>query len=307
MAAGTSNRDRLHHETVISATDSVMSAIVCSAAPDASSAGQGTRFGVQMTDEVVYISIVEVTSVGVLFAAVVVGLFALIQPSTAEACSCAGTASSAVAFDAADIVFVGTVARIDPAAPWYRLNPDGSLTGRSGADPTTATFRVRRIFRGGRMEAVILTGSGTTCDEPFQTGESWLVYANWGPGGTVTTHKCTRTRLRADAAQDLVYLEGMEQGRQQGIAYGEVLRAIVGTDGRPASQALFERLQVIAAGLDLRFETTTEQWGAYQIVLPPGDFELWVERARRIVGSKQIVHIEDRTNRHLQLVVNYRD
>jgi hypothetical protein len=99
----------------------------------------------------------------------------------------------------------------------------------------------------------------------------------------------------------------MEEGTPQGLGYGEVLRASTGTDGRPALQTLFERLQVIAVGGGQRFETTTDQWGPYQIVLPPSEFEIRVARAGRIVGSKQTVDVKDGTNRHLQLVVDYRD
>jgi hypothetical protein len=239
--------------------------------------------------------------------ALIVSLIYLLQPGRAEACGCTGTVSSAVAFERADLVFVGTVARVDTPAPWSRVNGDGSVSGGSGTGPTNVTFTVAHAFRGGRLDDVVIPSYSSSCDLPFKLGETWLVYANWGPGGIVTTHTCTRTRLRADASQDLVYLEGIEQGRPQAIAYGEVLRKIAGNDRQPALQALFEPLQVIAVGDGLRFETTTDKWGPYQIVLPPGDFQVWVERAGRIVGSKQIVHIEDKTNRYLQLVADYKN
>jgi len=240
--------------------------------------------------------------VRVFFAAVIIGLIGLVQPSRAEACGCLGTVSSAAAFEAADFVFVGVVARVDTSGPWHRANPDGSISGGTGLGPPIASLAVTHMFRGGRREAIVLTGTGSTCDHPFQPGESWLVYANWEAGGAVTTHKCTRTRLQADASQDLVYLTGVEEGRQQGIVYGE---AVPWADGR--SRAAFMPLQVIAAGGGQRFETTTDRWGPYQIVLPPGKFEIWVERAGRIVGSKQTVQVKDGMIRHLRLVVQYRD
>jgi hypothetical protein len=96
----------------------------------------------------------------------------------------------------------------------------------------------------------------------------------------------TRLRTEAEASQDLAYLEGLEQGRQQGIMYGDVLRRILGADGQPALQALFEPLQVIAVGAGRRLEITTDRWGPYQLVLPPGDFEIGVERAGRDVAPR---------------------
>ena len=51
-------------------------------------------------------------------------------------------------------------------------------------------------------------------------------------------------------------------------------------------------------GSDLVFTGT-------QLVLPPGDFEIWVERAGRPVNSRKMVHIDDGVEQHLMLVVEY--
>ena len=51
--------------------------------------------------------------VRVLATGLIVSSIYLLQPSTAEACGCIGTVSSAVSFERADLVFVGTVARVD--------------------------------------------------------------------------------------------------------------------------------------------------------------------------------------------------
>ncbi len=161
------------------------------------------------------------------------------------------------------------------------------------------------MLRGRPARQVVVTGDGSSCDEPFKQGETWLVYARTREG-RVTTDKCTRTRLRAEATQDLVYLEGQEQGRRQGTVYGDVLRRILGADGQPALQALFEPLQVIAVGGGRRVETTTDRWGPYQLVLPPGDFEIWVERAGRAVAPRQTVHVDHGADRRLVLPVEYK-
>ena len=237
---------------------------------------------------------------------VIVSFAALVQPSPAEACSCGGTVSSSTAFHGADLVFVGTVVRFDGPKPWSRVNADGSISGGLGTQPPVATFEVAHMFRGRPARQVVVVGDGASCDEPFKQGETWLVYAR-SRGGRVTTDTCTRTRPRAEAVQDLVYLEGLAQGRRQGIVYGDVLRRILGADGQPELQALFEPLQIIAVGAGGRVEITTDKWGPYQLVLPPGDFEIWVERAGRAVSPKQSIHVDHGSDRRLVLPVEYKN
>ena len=235
-------------------------------------------------------------------AVAIVSMATLVRPAPAEACSCGGPVPSSTAFKGAELVFVGTVARLDGPKPWSRVNADGSTSGGPGTGPPIATFEVAHVFRGRAARQIVVSGEGASCDEPFKPGETWLVYARTREG-RVTTSKCTRTRLRAEAAQDLVYLEGLEQGRHQGIVYGDVLRRILGADGRPALQALSEPLQVIAVGAGRRVEITTDKWGPYQLVRPPGDFEIWVERAGRAVAPRQTVHVDHGSDRRLLLPV----
>ena len=228
----------------------------------------------------------------------IVGLAALAWPALAEACSCLGPGPSSEAFRRADLVFVGVVTSVAGSS---RINSDGSV--RVGL-PTVTSFGVARVFKGAAVRELSITGEGNNCDIPFEPGATWVVYAS-SRDGRVTTHKCTRTRVRAEAAQDLAYLEGREQGRPQGIVYGDVHRRIASADGSPGLRALFEPLQVIAAGAGRRFTVTTDRWGPYQLLLPPGEFEIWVERAGRAVAPNQRVRIEDGSERRLMLVAEF--
>lgn len=241
-------------------------------------------------------------------AVVIVVLGSLARPSGAEACGCGGTTSVATAFRGADLVFAGTVTRVEGAKPWTRVNADGSVSAGLGTEPPVTTFEIAHVFKGRAGRQVVIVGDRSDCDVPFKHAEAWLVYAQTREG-RVVTEKCTRTRLRteAEASQDLAYLEGLEQGRPQGIVYGDVLRRILGADGQPALRALFEPLQVIAAGEGRRLEITTDRWGPYQLVLPPGDFEIWVERAGRRVAPRQMVHVDQGSERRLVLAVEYED
>lgn len=235
----------------------------------------------------------------------ITALGSIVRPGVAEACSCGGRVSAAAALRQADLVFLGAVAQVDGRKPWSMVDVDGSIRVQSGSPVTT--FSIEHIYRGGARQQVLIVGDGSNCDVPFAQGETWLVYARVREG-RITTGKCTRTRLRvqAEASQDLAYLDGLERGRQQGVVFGEVLRRIVGAEGKPALQALFEPLQVIAAGPAGRFQVTTETWGPYQLVLPPGDFEVWIERLGVAVNTPQTVSVDHGSDRHLVLVVRYK-
>ena len=234
-----------------------------------------------------------------------IGAAVLAWPSKAEACSCGGAPSSLAAVKGADLVFVGTVAKAERPRPRSQRNADGSI-GVLGPAPVVATFEVAHTYLGPPERQVVLVGNGTDCDEPFLQGEVWLVYAHVRDS-RVTTTKCTRTRPRARASSDLAYLDGLEQKRPQGIVYGEVLRRIAGAGGQPALQALFEPLQVVVVSDGRRTEVTTDPGGPYQLVLPPGDYDIWVERTGRPVGVKQSVHIAEGVDRRLALIADYKD
>ena len=99
-----------------------------------------------------------------------VGFATLALPSTAEACSCGGTVSSSTAFNAADLVFAGSIVRFDGPKPWSRVNADGSISGGLGTEPPVATFEVTQTFRGRASQQIVIVGDGSDCDEPFKLG-----------------------------------------------------------------------------------------------------------------------------------------
>jgi hypothetical protein len=88
------------------------------------------------------------------------------------------------------------------------------------------------------------------------------------------------------------YLEGSERQRPQGIVFGSVLRRGSDAGGQPALHALVEPLDVVAVGVGRRHVARTDAAGPFQIVLPPGSFELSVERQGQPVSSRQGVRVE---------------
>jgi hypothetical protein len=213
-------------------------------------------------------------------------------PSAAEACACGGTISSPVAFRHSAAVFLGRIVGVTRPLPRSWQNADGSVSIEAPPNgPTVISFEVTRTFRGSDGDKVALQGDATDCDFPFKVNEVWLIYAV-EQTGVLTTNKCSRTRLASEATEDLKYLNGLLEGRPQAVLYVNVFRRMI-TDDVASNGALFETLDVVAVGAGQRFVANTDRWGPYQIVLPPGEFEVWVERAGQRVTSTSWVRDSD--------------
>ncbi|GAB4239659.1 MAG: hypothetical protein Kow00109_14560 [Acidobacteriota bacterium] len=130
----------------------------------------------------------------------------------------------------------------------------------------------------------------------------WLVYGYYEQG-RVITHKCTRTRRLVDASSDLAYLKGLEKGESLGIIFGDVFRRASGATGEGELYPLSESLQVVAEGSKGRFEFPTDSWGAFQLVLPPGDYEIWAESAERRVSAAQRVHVDEASEQRAVIII----
>ena len=189
------------------------------------------------------------------------------QPSAAEACGGGGVPSTPAAFRAASAVFLGTVERVTGQVP----------------QAITATFLVTKTYRGAVQRRVVVAGH---CDVAFSTGVTYLVYAQENDGVLLTT-PFARTRMLSAAADDLRYLDNLLVGAPQAVVHGDVCRRITLPDGSPARQALFEPLDVVAMRGKERRAVITDRWGPYQVVLLPGEYELWVERGGRRVSRRQ--------------------
>jgi hypothetical protein len=242
------------------------------------------------------------------FGAVVVAV-TLCRPANAIACGCGGPVPSSLAARSADVIFVGSVARVDHPQPFVtsHQNADGSVstTVNANSGPDLVVFDVVHVYKGPQVTQLGLVRGNTSCDMPFMAGEKWIVYGEDTIGG-VRAFGCSRTRLYSDGEQDVIYLENRQARRRQGIVYGYVLRHRDGASG-DGLNALVEPLRVIAANASWRFSTTTDRWGPFELVLPPGDFEIWVERSEKPVAPRRPVHVENAADVRLQLIVEYPD
>ena len=89
-----------------------------------------------------------------------------------------------------------------------------------------------------------------------------------------------------DAQADVRYLESREQGVKVGVIFGNVFRRCVDRDRRPQLCAPEDSLEVVAVGAGQRISVTTDRFGPFQIVLPPGAFEIWLERNGKRLSTK---------------------
>jgi hypothetical protein len=221
-------------------------------------------------------------------AAFCVAVCVFAQPSPAEACGCGGGASLSLHVTSATAVFVGTVETVTGGMP----------------QPIVATFSVAKAYRGALGQPAVVSGDGTNCDIAFAKGVTYLVYAK-EHAGMLLTHKCTRTRSLSGAAEDVRYLDNLTAGRPQVLVYGDVFRGIIQPDGSAARQALFEPLEVVAVSARGRRSVITDQWGPYQIVLAPGDYELWVERRGQRVTAPEKLLLRAGEERRLSFTAQY--
>ena len=86
-------------------------------------------------------------------------------------------------------------------------------------DNSIVKFSVERLWKGAPAEEIILINTGmgkasggdriiSSCAYNFRMGEKYLVYAH-GSEGRLQTHKCTRTAVSEDAAEDFKMLEDL--------------------------------------------------------------------------------------------------
>jgi hypothetical protein len=148
-----------------------------------------------------------VGAVRVIRFAVIVAL--IVSGPIAAACSCATPPTVTDAVESADLVFVGTVERIDKR--WLGL-AWMYVRALFGKEPDVkdygfeVTFRTTTIWKGrGKRTVSLFTGrGGGDCGYRFEEGKTYLVYAYCR--GNCYTGICTRTGERNDAATDLAVL-----------------------------------------------------------------------------------------------------
>lgn len=133
----------------------------------------------------------------------------LINSSTVYACSCGGYPTACTAYASADAVFIGSVQKIQ-----NKTRKDDS--GNEYIAGQIAHIQVEKVFKGIKETEAIFRSWGTSCDAIYKEGERWLFYAyydkkskSWG------IRACDRSTLIENAADDLLYLQGLPTSAQK--------------------------------------------------------------------------------------------
>ena len=183
----------------------------------------------------------------------------------AMACECGmGSLPCQSAF--VDAVFAGTAHSITPL-------PD------DGPPPPPGSFRIPRYvrveftdavaFRGSQAStmSVVTPGSGLACGYEFKEGQRYLVYANRSADGAgLVTGMCSRTRLFANANEDLRLLQTPAPNGTRARIYGTVFQQEedLATDQQRPYGPVSDFL-VTVRGADGAFDARTDSSGHYEV------------------------------------------
>lgn len=142
------------------------------------------------------------------------------EARASEACGCGVGPFPCDAYGAADAVFAGVVASVDPV----RWSGDGKSFSTRGR---VTRFEVGEAFRGVSPGAVEVFDRGTLNDYRFTAGEEYFVYARRDPQtGKLYVCTCGHTKrlMFAEEDRDLAYARA--------VAGGELTPSIVGRVSR---------------------------------------------------------------------------
>ena len=199
----------------------------------------------------------------------------LASAGEALACSCMPSGPPCQGAFEVDAVFAGTVSSISAIpAEGPPLRPNEARLPRA----LRVEFVDVQGFRGvqGAALTILTAGSGPACGYTFTQGQRYLVYASRNSDGTgLITGICSRTRLLADAGEDLRFLQGLPAERS---ARARIYGAVVHSERDPWTGAVratpVPNVIVTASGPAGAFNGSTDAAGRYEVMVPPGKYEV---------------------------------
>jgi hypothetical protein len=142
-------------------------------------------------------------------------------------------------------------------------------------------FEVDRRGHGIGADTVVVESppqNGVNCGYTFRLGERYVVYAGVSPTGQLTTSMCSRTKLVADAAEDLTFLDEVTEQSRGVRIFGHVRRVeedLVSFRRRDYGGVAGARVQIVGDGASR--EGTTGADGNYDFQdLPAGSYRVTV-------------------------------
>jgi hypothetical protein len=133
------------------------------------------------------------------------------SPQQPDSCRCRRELPPCQPYWESAAVFVGTVRQI--------VASDGVAPG----DRQRVSFDIEQAERGVSTPTIeIEQSSPRSCGFPFQAGQRYVVYAYGDPDGPLEVGVCSRTRLAAEAQDDLAYFSEMKGPASGGRIFGAV-------------------------------------------------------------------------------------
>jgi 5-hydroxyisourate hydrolase-like protein (transthyretin family) len=185
----------------------------------------------------------------------------------ASACECGGGGPPCQNAFQVDAVFLGTVRAMStlggtPDAPFPR---------------SLVVFAIERAFRGVQDATVeVTTGmGGGDCGYAFKNGERYIVYASRSSDGRLRTSICSRTRLAAQAADDLRFLGQLSSPAVSGHVFGVVTHWHRDLAFGESKTWPVPFVHLLLRGPGAARDAQTDEHGRYDIAgVPPGIYEL---------------------------------
>ena len=203
-------------------------------------------------------------------------LILLSIPSVSAACDFT-LPSDAELYRRASIVFVGKVVE----SPW-----ESAATGAPGAignDVRVIRFAVQRQFRGQAVREIEIPVSLTDCFYPYLKDETYLVHGLMQDGELIMGYPWRPLPLK-EATDALKFVESASA---QAFLSGTVrLRSPAGLISSASHiPELFVHAEGAAGHGDSKVDHT------YWLVLPPGEYDVWIERNGAPVTSRRTVRL----------------
>ena len=187
----------------------------------------------------------------------------------AERCTCIISPVTCGSITEADAIFEATV----ESSTLLKSSPDRWTT----TDPLEVTLKNVRPYRGRAANIVTTASAGSSCGFEFKDGERYLIFADEGADGRLSTSRCSHTRLLSKAAGLVAYLQSPlpASAPPPSRVWGRVERA--------ARWITYEREYIGVGGAQLTFAgrarqtVTSKSDGSYSVVtLPPGRYDVTV-------------------------------
>lgn len=199
--------------------------------------------------------------------------------SSALACSCFPTPTPYRAFHEAKAVFVGKIIS-SKDVPFSVKGRNGNFTMHD----RHYIFSVEESFKGANTSELEVNAgpANSSCFDPFEVGETYLVYAYGDSESTLRSGACTRTTTLAGASDDLYHIRALLKGVPEPRFYGLALK--IDYDYAKSTFAIWKPLggaKIIVEGEGRSFEAVADEQGRFSIAkLPDGKYKAWPELAK---------------------------